>query len=546
LTLLNPLDQTGFQSALSELMTLNSDQRYTDGQLRLGLTLLIAFGALRVSHINDQPVESWGIPLGTNRRPDGDTLDQYLNTLIVRDEAEEDAEGADVLPGQVRPGGLIDRAQLRSLACWAQAGLLSDEVWFFDGHTIEYSGKAKIGKTKHGTKGKSVKAIKRFTLYNGITALSEYLPASVTFAEAMCQMVSKANATLPSACRIHKLAFDKEGWDTDLLRWLEVEQQIIPITWVKDTSVNRRLLAGVPQDEFVLVQGEFQVGKLEQNHRVLRVADTQVTFADLGQRRVVVLETEAGTRIGIYSAALHPRETTLHDQRTMTTIGLMKAMRLKQRVENGFKVDVHEMGSDAIPSHKVYERTLVQPYDLAQAKHKLVNVEKRLIKYDEQDQQYQRLLENGQIDKHEHNVLLARTQRLRRQAEREKEKLTIECDEVMVDEQGQTVRLGTTHALDLRKLTLLNLFKTHALVALHILARQLGLDGAGPTRLRREFLSFGESVEFDHQQRTVTVYAQRFPRARTQQAYERLCALLADLPVTLERGGVSYRVRFSW
>ncbi len=527
------------------MAVLNSDQRYTDEQLRLGLTLLSAFGTLRVSHINDQPVESWGIPLSTDRRPDGDTLDQYLNTLIARDEAEEN-EATDVLPGQVRSGGLIDRAQLRSLVCWAEAGLLDDEVWFFDGHTIEYSGKAKIGKTKHGTKEKSVKAIKRFTLYNGITALSEYLPASITFAEAMRQMVSKANATLQPVHRIHKLAFDKEGWDADLLRWLEVEQQVIPITWVKDTSVNRRLLAGVPQDEFVLVQGEFQVGKSEQNHRVVRVADTQVTFADLGQRRVLVLETEAGTRIGIYSTALHPRETTLHDQRAMTTISLMEAMRLKQRVENGFKVDVHEMGSDAIPSHKVHEVTRVDPYDLAQAEHKLVNAERRLTKYDEQDQQYQHLLENGQIDKHEHNVLLARTQRLRRQAEREKEKLTRECDEVMVDEDGQTVSLCTTHALDLRKLTLLNLFKTHALVALHILARQLGLDGAGPARLRREFLSFGESVEFDHQQRTVTVYAQRFPRARTQQAYERLCALLADLPVTLVRGGISYRVRFSW
>jgi len=44
----------------------------------------------------------------------------------------------------------------------------------------------------------------------------------------------------------------------------------------------------------------------------------------------------------------------------------------------------------------------------------------------------------------------------------------------------------------------------------------------------------------------VTVYAQRFPRAQTQQAYERLCALQRDLPVTLERNVISYRVRFSW
>jgi len=509
------------------------EQRYTDEQLQLSLVFLNAFGVLRVSHINDQPVKSWGTPLGTSRRPDGDTVDQYLNTIIARDETEAVALSADVQPGQVQPGGLIDRAQLRSLVYWALSGLLTSDVWFFDGHTIEYTGQAKIGKTKHGTKEKSVKAVKRFTLFNGIAALSEYFPTSVTFAEAVRQMVSKANAVLPSAHRIGKLSFDKEGWDADLLRWLEEEQQIIPITWIKDTTTNRRLLADVLPSEFVSVVGAIQVGKSEQMHHVVRVADTQVTFPDLGPRRVVVLETEAGTRIGIYSTALHPRQTTLDDQRAMSTIRLMDTMRFKQQVENGFKVDRHEMDSDAIPTHKVYEVLQMEPYDPAQTDRKLDNAQKRLQRYDEQDQKHQRLFEDEQVNKHEFDALKNRTQRLRQQTTRQVEKLTRELDNVVVDEEGQTLLLYTVHTLDLRKLTLLNLFKNHALVALRILAQQLGLDGAGPARLRREFLPFGDRVEFDHQQRVVTVYAQRFPRARIRQAYEHLCALFHDLPVAL-------------
>ena len=521
------------------------EQRYTDEQLQLSLVFLNAFGVLRVSHINDQPVHSWGIPLGTSRRPDGDTVDQYLNTILARDEMEAVVPALNVQPGQVQPGGRIDRAQLCSLAYWAEAGVLTDDVWFFDGHTIEYTGQADIGKTKHGTKEKSVKAVKRFTLFNGIAALSEYFAASTTFAEAMRQMVSKANAVLPPSYRIRKLSFDKEGWDADLLRWLEEEQQVMPITWIKDTTTNRRLLADVPQSAFVSVAGTIQVGKSERIHYVVRVADTQVTFPDLGPRRVVVLETEAGTRIGIYSTALHPRQTTLDDQRAMTTIRLMDTMRFKQQVENGFKVDRHEMNSDAIPTHKVYEVLQTEPYDPAQTDRKLANAQKRLQRYDEQDQQHRRLLEDEQVNKHEFDALNNRTRRLRQQTTREVERLARELDDVVIDEEGQPIRLYTTHSLDLRKLTLLNLFKNHALVALHILAQQLGLDGAGPARLRREFLPFGDRVEIDHQQRTVIVYAQRFPRARMQHAYERLCALLNDLPVTIERNGLSYRVRFS-
>jgi hypothetical protein len=531
---------------LAGLEAAKPGQRCTDEQIRLCLLLLNAYGVLRVSHINDQPVESWGIPLGRSRRPDGDTIDQYLNTIIRRDEADDDGASAAVSPGQVRPGGLIDTARLKSLVCWAQTGLLTDDVWYFDGHTVEYTGQADIGKTKHGTKRTSVKAVKRFTLFNGIDSLTEYSPTKVLLAEAMRQMVAKANAALPPGYRIRKLAFDKEGWDADLLQWLENEQGIIPITWVKATKPNCRLLAHVPQTEFVPVQEEMTVGKSERETRVVQIADTQVTFPDLDERRVVVLETEAGTRLGIYTTALHPKDAVLDDERAMTTIGLINTMRFKQRIENDFKVETNEMHSDAIPTHKVYEVHQTEPYDVAQAQRQLANAEKRLPKYANQEEQHQRLLDDGQIDKHEFNILNSRTQRLRRQTTRQIKKLKTELDSVEVDEKGQTVRSYTTHVLDLRKLTLLNLFKTHALVALHILAQQLGLDGAGPERLRRQFLPFGDRVEFDHERRIVTVYAQRFPRARTRQAYERLCALLDDLPVTFERNGISYRVRFSW
>ncbi|MGB3218699.1 MAG: hypothetical protein WBD79_14975 [Anaerolineae bacterium] len=56
----------------------------------------------------------------------------------------------------------------------------------------------------------------------------------------------------------------------------------------------------------------------------------------------------------------------------------------------------------------------------------------------------------------------------------------------------------------------------------------------------------GDRLEFDHVNHILTVFAKPFPRARTQRAYEWLCAQLNNRPVTFIRDGAAYRVRFSW
>jgi len=260
---------------------------------------------------------------------------------------------------------------------WVTAGLVTGEVWYFDDHVVEYTGQAALGKTKHGTKHISVKAVTRYTLHNGLCSLSEYFPQSVSYAEAMRHLVSKANACLPLADRIGKLSFDRAGWDAELLSWLQDEQQIMPITWVKRTSANVKLMDAVPDEEFVTLDTDAQmpVGK-EGKHHVVRVADTRLNFPQLGDQRMVVLETQADKRIGIYTTALHPGQAPLADQRTMTTIGLMDTMRFKQRLENSFKLDKHEMDSDAIPTHKTYTATLTENYDWPQAQREVSNAQR--------------------------------------------------------------------------------------------------------------------------------------------------------------------------
>lgn len=205
------------------------------------------------------------------------------------------------------------------------------------------------------------------------------------------------------------------------------------------------------------------------------------------------------------------------------------------------------MGSDDIPTQRTFTVTQSEPYDLVAAAQQQRNAQKRLTRYTAQiEHEIPQIQEQTSLDKHSANLLHKRASRLQTKAQDQLAALDAEMAAVSVDEGGQATLTTTRQVLDLRKLTLLSLFKAHALVALTLLARQLGLDGAGPNRLRRQFLAFGDRVEFDAHSRIATVYAAPFPRATTQQAYERFCALAHDLPITLRHKGTLYRLRFNW
>ncbi len=543
MTLLDGLAQSNYQEALQALCIQQEGDRYSHEQLCLSLLLMSAWGVLRLSHINDQPVEEWGTLLDKPRRPDGDTLDQCLNQIIELDEANSNTTVRQRL-GQIQPGGMIDKAQQASLRMWVKAGFTEGDVWYFDDHVTEYTGQARIGKTKHGTKHTSVKSVNRYTLHNGLCSLNEYFPVSVSYAQAMRHLVNKANACLPLDSRIRKLSFDRAGWDAELLTWLQ-DEQITPVTWVKRTSSNVQRLNEVNDDEFVSVDIEMPLGKTDKQH-IINVADTTLDFPELGRQRTVILETNKQKRVGIYTTAPHPGDVPLSDEQGMSTVCLIDAMRYKQRIENRFKVEVNEMESDALPTHKTYPAILIEPYDLDHAQKQLGNAQRRLNKYTAMEQGQQQLHEEKRLDKHQFNLLSKRSHRLRRKAEQEIEILSQEMTCVEYDRNGEPILITATEVLDVRKLTLLNLFKLHALLALKILACRLGLPEAGPERLRRSFLAFGDRVEFDHDRHIATVYARPFPRAKMQTAYERLCSELHNVPINLTRNGVSYRVRFSW
>ena len=202
------------------------------------------------------------------------------------------------------------------------------------------------------------------------------------------------------------------------------------------------------------------------------------------------------------------------------------------------------MDSDAIPTHKSYQGTIRQAYDVDSARHKVDLAQARLYKYEQQRQEQNRLYEQGQINKHQLNELQKRTARLQRKTEKELQKLSKELDQIEVDSSGEASVYRKVEVLDLRKMVLLNLIKLHALVILRMLASQLGIPEAGPTRIRRSFFSFGQQVVFDHQNQTATVVAAPFANGKMRDGYRQLCQQLNDNPAILTRQGINYRLYF--
>lgn len=514
---------------------------YNDKTFQLCLFWAQVWGVKRLSHLNDHPAEEWALPLDAPRRPDYDTVQGYLAEVLTQD-GSQDTEH----PDQVREGGLIDTAQVETLKQWAAAGLFRGRVWYLDSHTVEYSGDESIGRTRHGTKHTSVRGVVEYCLFNWAPALSTYQPAGSKLHQVIPQLVTKANRHLPADGQVRIVAFDKEGYDATLLRWFD-EQEVIPVTWLKATAPNQRDLTAVPEEEFVDLPKPLTMGKADQEHQVVRLAETTVSIPDHRPVRTVVLETDQGRRFGILTHALRPGEGALDDERVMTTIAVLEAMRLKQQAENYYKTKRHELAGDAIPTHQVHTVTLTEEYELGKGRSLLRRAQRQVIKYEAAMERYRADLEAGELSRQEYHALYQRASHLHNQSVLRLAQRTAELEQVTVDAvTGQAQRTYQVKRLDVRKMTLLNLYKAHAYVTLKLLAEEMGLGGMGPERLRREVLAFGDRVEIDPQRRVMTVYARRIPRARARRAYEWLCYRLADHLTTFSRDMVPYRLEFSW
>lgn len=535
------LEWTGFFIAFSGLKVVTEETMYSDETFHLCLFWAQVWGVKRLSHLNDHPPEEWALPLDAPRRPDYDTVQAYLTQVLTRD-GSFDAEH----PDQVREGGLIDTAQVETLKQWAAAGLFRERVWYLDGHTVEYTGDQSIGRTRHGTKHTSVRGVVEYCLFNWAPGLSVYRPAESSLNQVIPELVGNANRHLPRDRRVRIVAFDKEGYDATLLKWFD-QEDVIPVTWLKATAPNRRALEAVPKEEFIELLELLTMGKVGEEHQVVRLAETRVDIAGHRAVRTVVLETDQGRRFGILTHALRPGESTLDDWRVMTTIAVLEAMRLKQRAENYYKAQVHELAGDAIPTHQVHTVTLTEEYDLDKGRSLLRRAQRQVVKYEANMKRYEAVLEAGDLSKQEYHTLHRRAVRLQAQSLARVAQRRAELEQVRVDVvTGQAQRTYQVKRLDVRKMTLLNLYKAHAYVTLKLLAEEMGLEGMGPERLRREVLAFGDRVEVDPERRVMRVYARRIPRARARWAYEWLCYRLADRPATFSRDGVPYRLEFSW
>ncbi len=453
------LERTGFCAAFAGLQVTTAAAEYDDAVFHFCLLWAQVWGLERLAHLNDQPAEAWAVPLDAPRRPDYDTVQGYLATVLEQDGAQDAAH-----PDQVRADGLIDTAQTNTLQQWAAAGLFRERVWYLDGHTVEYYGAESIGRTRHGTKHTSVRGVAEYCLFNWAPALTVYRPADCHLNEVLPELITQANDHLPPDRQIRVVAFDKEGYAATLLRWCD-DHDVIPITWLKATAPKRQALAAVAAEEFVDLPAALTLGKAGTEHQVVRVAETQVAIPDHRAVRTVVLETDQGQRFGILTHALRPEEGALEDERVLTTVAVLEAMRLKQRMENYYKLLRHELAGDAIPTHQVHTLTQTEPYDWAQEQALVERARRQVVQYEADQQRYQAALAAEELSKAEHHTLDQRAARLLAQAQARLAQRQAAVAQVTGDlATQQHQRTYPVHRLDVRKMTLLNLYKAHAYV----------------------------------------------------------------------------------
>ena len=518
LCLVPALEMLGFQETV-EVVGFEDLNRYTGQSLAYCFLFMQAFGIYRNSYLNSQDQESLGVIMGAARRPDQDTTWTYLKMLAEK----------------VDPKEFMVEACRNDTHSWLHRD--PGGVWYIDGHVVESFTEAAISKKRHGTKNKNVKAVEKYSLHSGQVELSLYTDET-RMVEVIEQLVELGDRTFPEEVEV--VAFDKGGSCYELFDWFDQEKKVF-ITWLENNEPNRKLLDSIGDEEFVDWQGK--MGKDGEEVDIVSVADVEQSLKEK-LRRLIVCQKPDGSRFALVTNAgcLGP----LSDPRVLSAWKLLEVMRYKQRLENSFKLSVHEMGGNIIPDRCIEVKTEWQPYELEKEEKKLEKAQKKLSGLEQKQQEKKVLWEQGELSKSEYNVLSKDIARQGKNLENKIEKLSAETAKAEVGEAGQTFIAEEKSRLDTTRMGLLEVFKKYAIGAMTIVATLMGLAGMGPEKLRRVFLERGGTVAIDGAAMVMWVIANPFPSRTTQLAYERLCWELNKREAKFKRAGKEYTLKFTW
>jgi len=275
-----------------------------------------------------------------------------------------------------------------------------------------------------------------------------------------------------------------------------------------------------------------------------------VAVADVEQvlkgkpRRLIVCQRPEGQRFALVTNAKWTGP--VYDRRVLSAWKLLEVMRYKQRLENSFKLSVHEMGGNVIAERCIEVKTEQQPYELEKETQKLERAHKKLGGLEQKQQEKQVLWERGDLSKQEYNVLCKDITRQRKNLKAKIDKLEVETSGAEVDASGRSVVAIEKYRLNTTRMGLLEVFKKYAIQAMAIVASLMGLAGMGPEKLRRVFLERGGVVVVDEAALVMQVIANPFPSQAIQRAYERLCWQLNQRQPRFKREGKEYTLTFTW
>ena len=438
------LEALGFYEAVPLLDVTGESPRYSHLLRCHTVALALSAGKRRLHHTGELVDDEFARVLSEPNYPRSSTLHTYFDAIVARDAAEQRAGKA---AGDRVVGRFVRQSQH---LLGHRAGKGVGKAIYVDPHVIAVGTGKPVGKTKHGTKERLVKALVKVRIVS-----AQRRPVGTIMGPADWSLPQNLGAAVDLASwatgeTVELVAVDRGGLSQEVLDQFEKRETGL-LVWSDDTATMREGLAAVPRSAFR--DGEYRKVRREDGRTVqrlfTRLADVpEMVINQRGYRcRTIVVERVSdGHRCGIHVVG-KPTEA-------MTPLAIVTFLRHKQWVEEDIQQGI-AWGSDAFCGGKVVARERRQRPDAVESE-KLAErgrilkarLQENLMEAHDLRQQYRA----GRLTKRQIDDLLKGVERRRQRVHKERQ----EVEELIAwGKGGKMPKSQLRWDIDTRKMTIM-------------------------------------------------------------------------------------------
>jgi hypothetical protein len=447
--LLHAANELGCSDAAKVIDVSGENDKISHSARYNAMLMCISVGKSRLSQIDEVIPKEFEALCGNY--PKKSSSHEYLNEIVRRDTELLDNKNESIIES------FVDM----SSKGYYKANIIKVNEVYIDKHVIEINTKEDIARDMHGTKDKIVKSIGGYwavdaDMKNPITFMM--FCGGNSFAKLLKPFIEKMEGITGKPVRL--IGVDKGAYNyVEILNALEGKEDTCIVVWAKDTSVVIEKLKNVSKELFE----PYEVEEIEESDgsvskKILTsIADAGEIIVDKSNhmvRTIVIQNEESDRRIGIFVFG--------EKANTLNKFKVADFLYGKQDVENHFK-NRKKVGSDKFCGGKYSKIQMPEltEEDLSKMKKRVITIDKKIPKIENDKTVYKELLEKDTISKSDFKQLNNKAEkditRLNGELEILNNQIESDCKEAMVDDKP-------TSKLDVRKMTIISQIQDHVLV----------------------------------------------------------------------------------